>query len=1341
MFVKGYINPFQPRFYSREVSSRTLEEALFAYAAEIEKTERLPAGAVKRYLKYCTAFVNDLSVKREDWGAFVLSPSDDVICNITPLGAGGGGDSNKGLRTALMVVVAVVAIIASQGTAAAPIFAEGASLAGLGGYAGAFAGAAVLTAGMLLANAIAPIRIQDMSVDTAKDTAYQIAGGKNKLKHWQSVECMLGRMRAAPSFAISPYTANDGRDQYWYAAYSWGYCEGVDFDALKATLKIGDTYLSAFESSIEQVHYIWRNREDKLKLCKNIWEEAVNVELKSEWVERTTQGAVEKLNIDIACPMGLYHANDEGGYDAVIVYFALQYRLHGTEEWQSYIDEQEIEGGTFEVGGSKPLQNPDYFPNTKWTYYDGMLFINKDFKLQSQNFVPLLPALPPIHFDLYQVHHTEKREILGGVKYIRTLIDLRPQVYRDAKLFEVVSYSGNTLTVTGGRYMGDPFVYDNFQAPLRKTIEFNVPEGVYDIRMKRITPERSSRTIDNLYWHVMRSVFERSAIRFDYPILMTELKIKANEQISSMVDELTGIFAPYCPDWHIGGWVSRPTSNPASLLRYVLMGNANERRVGEDGIDNPSFIAFHQHCNQNNFTYNKYIESATDALSLASEIAAAGRGFITRQNGKYAVVFDAVRDYPIQHFTPANSWGFSSVRRFFNLPNAFRVGFFNQDNDWQTDERIVYDDGYDEENNPPNLYENMELAGITDAEQIYRLGREYIKAARLRPETHTLKVDMEYLAAGLRDLVRVSHDVLMVGWGYGRLKEVITEEGVIVSARLEQAFEPVDGVSYGISIRRSKDARSVDARVLIQDDLITFIPPLELDKIEEGDLYSFGEFEKTTEDYIISEIKPESALNAELSLIAYAPAVYSDPDEAIPPFTPNTSAVILPERKAPPPPTDLNIQESLELRGAAVNVCYFNWLEPVNSAVAIKGYQVRYRLIGGSVYNDITTAREGVEVVGLSKGDYEFIVRAVSIYDIPSDWARLEAALLGDAIPPDDVKGVASYYVDGGLKIIWAAVEDLRPISYIIRKGKDWELGAFAAKTPLLEHPVHTNGVYQIKAVCANGAESVNPAVINIDNIERLKRNVIAEFEEDPEWRGRKTGFVLDKKTLRFGAWYNKRNIYGEPNIYALDRFYRNAGSFQAVYQAAETLTLAEAAECTVRIDYSIVVTRADDVYAITPDIYSAGYIYEIVSTDYYFAVEIRTMNNDDVWGAWRLFGDGAYIGKAFQLRFKIEFKNAEEYVLIVERFRYSIDAPDRLEAISGAYVGSGADDGLVWVFDPPFNAPPNVVGSIIDLDVHDRHKKLLIADETTREQAVVRITDDAGEYVEGVVNLIAQGY
>ena len=79
-------------------------------------------------------------------------------------------------------------------------------------------------------------------------------------------------------------------------------------------------------------------------------------------------------------------------------------------------------------------------------------------------------------------------------------------------------------------------------------------------------------------------------------------------------------------------------------------------------------------------------------------IASAGRAAVSQRDGKWGVVWDEESDLIVQHFTPRNSSDFQSTRAYVDMPHGFRVSFINKDNNYLSDERIVYADGYDETN-------------------------------------------------------------------------------------------------------------------------------------------------------------------------------------------------------------------------------------------------------------------------------------------------------------------------------------------------------------------------------------------------------------------------------------------------------------------------------------------------------------------------------------------------------------------------------------------------------------------------------------------------------------------
>jgi len=107
----------------------------------------------------------------------------------------------------------------------------------------------------------------------------------------------------------------------------------------------------------------------------------------------------------------------------------------------------------------------------------------------------------------------------------------------------------------------------------------------------------------------------------------------------------------------------------------------------------------------------------------------------------------------VQHFTPRNSSAFKFNRAYADLPHAFRVTFINASNSWQSDERIVYADGYTVAN--ATKFEGMEFVGITDPDLIWRHGRYHLAQAIMQRETYTLQTDFEHLVCMRGDRVRV----------------------------------------------------------------------------------------------------------------------------------------------------------------------------------------------------------------------------------------------------------------------------------------------------------------------------------------------------------------------------------------------------------------------------------------------------------------------------------------------------------------------------------------------------------------------------------------------------------
>jgi len=308
---------------------------------------------------------------------------------------------------------------------------------------------------------------------------------------------------------------------------------------------------------------------------------------------------------------------------------------------------------------------------------------------------------------------------------------------------------------------------------LRVNRRVKVDNGQYDVRVKRITADTNSSLIsDKVYWSALRSIHYRDPVNLS-GIAKVAVRIKASDQLQGVVDTFSCVCTSLVDDYDsdTGQWVAQQsTSNPASLYKEVLQGSANKRALSDSEVALDNLAEWHQFCEENGFTYNGVIDYRTSVEEILSEIAAAGRARPAMVDGKYGAVWDREQTVPVQHFSPRNSWGFSAKKHFLDLPHAFRVRFPNAEKDWREDERIVYDDGYDETN--ATKFEQLELPGITDPDLAWKHGRYHIACARLRPEEYSFFCDVENLVCTRGDLIRVTHDVPMWGLGWARVKEV-----------------------------------------------------------------------------------------------------------------------------------------------------------------------------------------------------------------------------------------------------------------------------------------------------------------------------------------------------------------------------------------------------------------------------------------------------------------------------------------------------------------------------------------------------------------------------------------
>jgi sulfur carrier protein ThiS len=454
--------------------------------------------------------------------------------------------------------------------------------------------------------------------------------------------------------------------------------------------------------------------------------------------------------------------------------------------------------------------------------------------------------------------------------------------------------------------------------------------GQYDIRIRRVTADVDSTTIaDATVWSSLRSITAEDPVQAPFPLAMTVLAIKATDQLNGVIDEFSGVVTTVCKDWDsdTSTWIVRATQNPASLFRHVLQGNGISEPLADARIDLDCLQDWHDFCVAKGFKFNMVRDFTSSVWETLADVANAGRAAPTQIDGKWGVVIDQVQAYAVSYVTPRNSFGFKASKFFLNVPHGWRIRFSNEDQGYAADERRVYRDGYSDVN--ATKFESLELPGITDPDQVFKLGRFRLAQALNQPERWTFNQDMEFLTYKRGSRINISHDVLLVGLGQGRIVGVVggvgealrnedgtiitnedgtpvcpESEGIITGIILDEEVTMEAGKDYGVIIRTPRNG-NITAQIVTEAGTtknLTFTTPIvgagspPAQAIHIGDICGFGLHGLESDDASVIAILPTSNMTAQIICIPYRPAIYSADTEEIPAFdTKVTPLATIPE--------------------------------------------------------------------------------------------------------------------------------------------------------------------------------------------------------------------------------------------------------------------------------------------------------------------------------------------------------------------------------------------------------------------------------------------------------------
>lgn len=681
-------------------------------------------------------------VPQDLWTRLIPRTGDKILIHAV---AGGGGGGGKVLRTVAMLALVI----------AAPYL--GATIAGALGVTSSL-GISALTAGVmiggsLLINALLPPPRPLAVAATGKyetSPTYAISGGRNRMRPWEPMTLIFGQHKVVPDLGANYYVEYVGDDAYLNQVFHFGLQAG---SVVLKDFKIGTTALENYQGVETQVS----GTDGKLTLFAGNVDTLEGFVLDSGVVNaRTTPTSTTHITVNLAAT--LFTVNDDGDIVNRSVDLRVQFRPHGSAD--PWTDMGLINNPIIATGYWAIMLQED-----QWSGDEAHL-------VATERQIGYGSANPADHVDGDVEGGTpgywagpEGATWYPGNERLWRWVSPHPYTqgrpWRGIAPDPIIGYGSSPgVRLTGAR-----------TEPTRRTVEWDVSEGQYDIQIWKVTADvKDSRNSNEV---AVSQILCFQTDPADYTgQLRVALRIKATAQLNGAVDEFSALAQAFAPVWDGTQYAPTFTRNPADWFLWFARGaTINGRRAYGEGlpdsqIDLDALSAWRAWCIAKNLTFNYVLDQKMQADDVLQMIARAGRASVTRQTGKLGVVWDAGGKPVVAMFGPFNirAGTFKVSYISDDTVDEIVLSFANEETDYTMDQVRASVPGATTTLNPIQL----DLDGCTNADMAGREANLMAAAQvwfRRRTEWET---DIEGWVAGRGDVVQMSHDLTV--WGYsGRL--------------------------------------------------------------------------------------------------------------------------------------------------------------------------------------------------------------------------------------------------------------------------------------------------------------------------------------------------------------------------------------------------------------------------------------------------------------------------------------------------------------------------------------------------------------------------------------------
>lgn len=1320
------------------VTQQLTRERSYGFAREGSNcAELVEAFAPPIDREFVLVLINGVEVPQHLWAVVTPKQGATVIIGIVP---GKGGKKNP----FAMIASIALSIVAPQLSLA--IWAEaGAVSIGFGMTVGSLTTMAIGFVGNAIIGAIFKPSVPKMGggnlgygSSPAASPTYSIQGQSNQADPYGPVRRLFGRHRIYPVVVGKPYVDIVGDDQYLNVVYDIG---AGDYDV--GDVRIGMSQFNYFKSAEYFVH---RNTmTPSLQwYSSSRHSDQYNIRMDTNWAMADSAVDTGQMQVNFMFPMGIAAIDkNSGNTHSHTVVFDVQWSEFGTGNWKT-LDEANRWSSSRSIAPDETGSTMQIIDNGQLMYSDAYGYRNGYAKGATSMIMQTVDGRSWGAGSKFSLNGTTYTITAGAISPTPSYVTFSPALQQELIIQAFTDEGGmmylQPLDVSIYYRSGNWAITDGRMVQLGLQIQIR-PDAVpvagkrYSIRVKQISGAGDEKYVFGDMFFVGLTTLNavQPAIKLRKAHTLLECRVKANDQISGTLDNVSCLAHSWLWVRRNGVWSYELSNNPAWALLEVLRGPLNKRPIPDSKIDLDSFERWAAYCDSPHpnhglprCEFDHVVDYYSTIFQLAQTITAAGRATLMPGDAKYGIIIDKEQTTPIQVFTPHNSTGFKGTRTFIPAPHAFRAKYFSRET-WKMEECVVYNDGYDYTN--ATIFESMEEPGVTRYDQVWCDGRYRMAQGIHRQESWSLDVDLENLIATRGDMVHVAHDVPKLGGLPARIKSVIYDGSG--NATQWTLTEPVQlgavPTDYGYTIR-SLDGVTHFGQFAAQVDAYTVQPTAPVPGISMGDLHVWGEMQHITYPFLVAKIDPQQNLAATLTLVPYAgDAIFNADMGTIPPYVPVIDTDL--SSLAPAPVLRTNVLQRIQYidRRPFLSVS-FDWGDYI-SADAVQ-YEVwvdwdlnptkQWTLLGRTATPSFQWLRDIDLSVYKSYPGSGFCAKIVSVNGFGVKRTLNETPstcdeILGDYVPPGAPTTFDLDLKRDTITLSWTPPSDPDIDHYDIRYDPNFENSSYTQSTIVatgipwprtsVEVPARL-GTYYIKTVDTSGNRSEEFAEAYTPGENLWNMNAITKVDDQPiMWPGAKVGFETvggtpivygdfspafsaDFSTVEYSSGSTLVSSQLADGVYPMRSEYYYNSTFDAgdIYQTRFTSKIMAAgfnatSMMVAWVPLAIAVPIAGWVITDTDQKVGIGEMMDVwheirwADLAYVMADWVPLASADPIgyggaqFGEWRRFQVGDYTGKVFQFRLIAEYIGPDAVA-------------DAGVVIGGAYIEVDMPDRIDGVYD-----------------------------------------------------------